>query len=262
MSSVLAFSIKQSGGALMPDSQQFLDSVLNLSKYHHEHEKFYAQNPLQQAIALHQASRVLTTLADRWQVVKAATPQHGNPYMGCEDLNETAAIQQSGVLFMEGEGEPPEIIRLKRDLRAIAEDFGGTGQWLANAMQASWQVALSLLQVPALANVLGERHRIMINDWQAANEASLIATVIKRALDILDRIDCTPAAVRADLTGSRVFSEYLYAASELIDRAADLASESACLVHDNERRWRIFRKRVQQVMDGSLDRGTAPESEQ
>lgn len=125
----------------MPDQQQFLEIVLNLAKYHREHEKFYAQSPLQQAIALHQASRMLMTLADRWQVVEAKTPPPPGsfPYLGCEDLNETAAIQQSGVLFLEGEGEPPEITRLKRDLGSMAEDFAATGQWLATAMQAGWQ---------------------------------------------------------------------------------------------------------------------------
>jgi hypothetical protein len=35
-------------GTSMPDPQQFLDIVLYQSKYHHEHEKFYAQAPLQQ----------------------------------------------------------------------------------------------------------------------------------------------------------------------------------------------------------------------
>jgi hypothetical protein len=122
----------------MPEpQQQSLEMVLNLSTYHREHEKFYAQDPLQRAIALHQASRVLTTLADRWQVVEAKIPLPPGrfPYLGCEDLNETAAIQQSGVLFLEGEGEPPEIARLKRDLQTMAEDFDETGQWLAKAMQ-------------------------------------------------------------------------------------------------------------------------------
>ena len=244
----------------MPDTQQFLDMVLNFSKYHHEHEKFYAQNPLQQAIALHQASRVLMTMADRWQVVEAKTPpQRSSPYMGCEDLNETATIQHSGVLFLEDEREPSEIVHLKRDLRALSETFGESGQWLATAMQSIWQSQLPLLQVPSLASVLGERHRIIMNDWQSAHLQSLIAMVIKRALEILDRVDFAPPAIRADLSGPRIFPQYLYAASELIARAADMASESAGLVHDNERRWRIFRERVQQVLAEFPNRAVADE---
>ena len=38
----------------------------------------------------------------------------------------------------------------------------------------------------------------------------------------------------------------------MISHAADLCSDSAGLVHDNERRWRIFRNRVGQVL---TDRG-------
>ena len=245
----------------MPDQQQFLEIVLNLAKYHREHEKFYAQSPLQQAIALHQASRMLMTLADRWQVVEAKTPPPPGsfPYLGCEDLNETAAIQQSGVLFLEGEGEPPEITRLKRDLGSMAEDFAATGQWLATAMQAGWQAAGALLQVPALAGVLGERHRIIVNDWQAARQSSLISTVLKRALEIVEKVDFTPPAIRADLAGPRFFPEYLYAAAELINRAADIASESASLTHDNERRWRVFHQRVQQVLAEFPNRAVADE---
>jgi len=53
--------------------------------------------------------------------------------------------------------------------------------------------------------------------------------------------------VRADLAGQRSLPPYLYSASELLDRAADLAAESATLVHDNERRWRVFRERVESI---------------
>jgi len=38
-----------------------------------------------------------------------------------------------------------------------------------------------------------------------------------------------------------------YSASELISHAADLCSDSAGLVHANERRWRTFRQRVAEL---------------
>jgi hypothetical protein len=235
--------------AMMSEVGPLLDVILNLSRYHREHEKFYAQAPLQQAIGLQQASRVLKTLADRWSQVEPGNAKVGNPYLGCEDLNETATIQSSGVLFMEGEGEPPEISRLKRDVGTMSDDFGETGRWLSEAMRGSWDTAASLVQHPALASVLGERHRIIANDWEAANLSSLVCQLLRRAVDILERIDFSPAAVRSDLAEARVFADYLYSASELIDRAADLAGESAALVHDNERRWRIFRERVRQIAE-------------
>jgi hypothetical protein len=116
------------------------------------------------------------------------------------------------------------------------------------AMCGSWEVARLLLQIRAFADVLGERHRIVANDWLSASMQSLISLLIGRALEILERMECSPQAVRADLSsGQRIFPGYLYSASELLDRAADLVSESATLVHDNERRWRVFRGRLEEI---------------
>ena len=77
----------------MTDMSEFLETILNLSKYHREHEKFYAKSPLECAIQLQKASGILKTLADRWEKVQAENPKEANPFMGCEDLNETASIQ-------------------------------------------------------------------------------------------------------------------------------------------------------------------------
>ena len=89
-----------------------------------------------------------------------------SPYEGAPDLNAAAALQLDGVLFMEGEGEPGEIRHLKRDLRTFADDAAGAGEWLATAMQSSWDVAVVLLDIDELADMLGERHRIIANNWQ------------------------------------------------------------------------------------------------
>ena len=65
---------------------------------------------------------------------------------------------------------------------------------------------------------------------------------------MLDRVDLTPAGLRTDLAGARIAPQRLYAAAEVISRAADLCCESAELVHDNERRWRVSRERTEQVV--------------
>ena len=231
------------GAGSSPASALFA-AVLNLSRYHREHEKFYAAAPLQSALEMQGAARVLKTLADRWGVVEPQEAAVRGRYLGAEDLNEASTIQAHGVLFMEGEGEPPELLRLKRDLAILADDYEETGTWLSEAMQASWEVASALVAHGGLADVLGERHRIIANDWQAACLNLLVARLLRRALDLLANVDFSPAALRADLQGQRVTPHFLYSASELIDRAADLSCEGAMLVHDNERRWRIFRERV------------------
>src|SRR5690606_16176190 len=129
-------------------------------KFHREHEKFYSDWPLDRALQIRTASRILSTLADRWGRVEVVEQTTQNPYAGCEDLNELASIQGSGVVFMEGEAEPNEIERMKRDLRAMAHDFRKTGEWLSKAMEAAWEAARALLPVAGLEAVLGERHRI------------------------------------------------------------------------------------------------------
>jgi hypothetical protein len=225
-----------------------LDAVLNLSRFHREHEKFYASAPRERGVVLQRHARTLHALADRWSTVAPSTAASLSPYAGADDLNDPAALQLEGVLFMEGEGEPAELGALIRDLRATAEDYAGTGEWLANAMQASWDVAAALVDIPGLEDVLGERHRIIANDWMAAHTSSLVAMQLRRAADILDTVDYTPAALRADLAGSRRAAALVHSAAEIINRAADLCSESAGLVNDNERRWRVFRARVAAIV--------------
>jgi len=226
---------------------QLLEMVLNLSQYHREHEKFYAESPLHDAIALQRDSRALKALAERWSVADPEEHPSPSPFAGAPDLNDERATETVGILFMEGEGEPAEIARMKSELAALAQSGRATGEWLTNAMQAAWAVAEALLDYPDLADLLAERHRIISNDWQAASMATLSANNIDRALHILDRVDFAPAALRADLAGDRVASRLLFSASEMLDHAADLASQSVTLTHENERRWRVFHERVRQL---------------
>ena len=226
-----------------------LEAMLNLTKFHREHEKFYASAPRELAVTLQRHSRSLQALADQWSTAEPSTRSVLSPYEGAEDLNSPTALQLDGVLFMEGEGRPTEITHLIRDLRSFSDDQSGTAEWLTHAMESSWDVAAALIHIDALADMLGERHRIIANDWQAAGTATLAGRVLDRAADILERVDFTPAALRADLASGRVSVGLLYSASELVAHAADLLSDSAGLVHGNERRWRVFHERVAAVLE-------------
>jgi hypothetical protein len=66
----------------------------------------------------------------------------------------------------------------------------------------------------------------------------------------MERIDFSPPALRKDLGGARLAPSYLYSAAELINHAADLSAASSVLTHENERRWRIFRQRLDQIASG------------
>jgi len=233
---------------MTPDSDEALEALLraitNLASFHRDHEKYYASAPREQAVALQRHARTLQALADRWAVVTPSRRTVVSPFEGTPDLNDRAALQLDGVLFMEGEGEPAEIGRIKRDLRSGAADCAASGTWLGGAMEASWGVAALLLGVEELADLLGERHRIIANDWQAAGMSTLAARLLERAAEVLDRVDFAPAALRDDLGATRSSVGRLFSAAELIAHAADLLSDSAGLVHENERRWRVFRARV------------------
>jgi hypothetical protein len=227
----------------------FLEAIENLSRFHREHEKFYAQQPREQAVALQRHSRSLSALADRWEQTDVVAGDALNPYEGADDLNAPEAVQLDGILFMEGEGEPAEITRLKADVRDVAAGSISIGSWLAQAMENTWATAIALIDYPQIADLLGDRHRIIANDWQAATMSSLAGHVLQRALDLLGSIEFTPAALRGDLRDSRTAPKVLHSAVELIDHAADLLSDSAGLVHDNERRWRGFHRRIAELLD-------------
>ena len=239
-------------------SDGLLAAARNLARFHREHEKYYAEAPLTDAISLHRAARTLLALAERWTSVEPASEPAPTPFAGTPDLNDDRAIETSGVLFMEGAGEPAEITRIKSELLSVAAASEQSGAWLATAMEASWAMAEALLSYPELADLLAERHRIIGGNWQNASTAQLIGRFLRRAVSIMERVDFSPAALRADLACERTAPCYLFSAGELISHAADLSAASSVLTHENERRWRIFRERVEQVAQARTPRGDAP----
>jgi hypothetical protein len=219
----------------------------NLSQYHREHEKYYSEAPLTGAISLQRTARTLIALAERWTSAEPAAAPVPSPFAGTPDLNDDRAIETSGVLFMEGGGEPAEITRIKSELQTMAASSEQSGSWLAAAMEASWTMAEALLSYPQLADLLAERHRIIGNNWQNAATAQLIARYLRRAVAVMEQVDFSPTWLRKDLAGPRSAPGYLYAAAELINHAADLSAASSVLTHENERRWRIFHERIDQI---------------
>ena len=223
-----------------------LESALNLSRFHREHEKYYSAAPLEDAIGLQRTSQALMALAERWSRVEVAGRSAASPFAGAEDLNDERAIELAGILFMEGEGEPAELARIKGELRTAAASHEEGGAWLAAAMQQSWGVAAQLTRYPQLTDLLGERHRIIANDWQSAELQRLIGRLLGRAAELLDTVDFTPAALRKDL---RAPARLLFSVTEILNHAVDLTTQSAALVQDNERRWRVFRERASGLVE-------------
>ena len=128
---------------------QLLEAIENLSRFHRQHEEFYSQAPLQQAREVQAASRALKELAAQWSEAEPSEHPAPSPFAGAEDLNPPGLVGESGILFMEGEGEPAEIAQLKREVEALAAGCEQTGEWLADAMEQAWAVAGSLVQFVA-----------------------------------------------------------------------------------------------------------------
>ena len=225
-------------------SRSLLEAALNLSYAHREHEKFYAAEPLESALEILRASKAFKALADRWSLVPASHGPKGVPYSGCEDLNDQTAIEVSGILFMEGAGEPAEMSQIKERLGAQAKLAVETGAWLAEAMAISWDVAAALIPISGLSDLLGERHRIISNNCLAAEMSQLVGRLLGRAVEILESIDFSPTSLRNDLRSRRATPGYLYSVAETLDRVADLSVMSTTLTRDNERSWRAFHARV------------------
>ena len=87
--------------------REMLETMANLAETHHEHEKFYSQSPLRLAAETQTASRILKALAAHWSEAVPTDHPAGNPYAGAQDLNAPGLTGETGVLFMEGEAEPP-----------------------------------------------------------------------------------------------------------------------------------------------------------
>ena len=85
-----------------------LETVLNLSRFHREHEKRYAEAPLEDALALLRIARTLRSLGERWSEVKPrSTPSGASPFAGAEDLNDERAIESLGVCSWRARASPP-----------------------------------------------------------------------------------------------------------------------------------------------------------
>jgi hypothetical protein len=225
-----------------------LQTIENLAEFHREHERFYAAAPREQAVVLERSARTLRGLADRWAGLPPPRPLVPGPAAGEQNPAARTAAGSDGVLYLPGPDEPAELHAIGRQLCAQGQEFLATAEWMSAAMQASWDAAPALLQIPELADLVGERHRIIANDWEAAAMDVVVGRLLVRAAEILDRIDLGAARVRADLAGPRVAPGLLHSTAELVSRAADLLSDSAGLVHDNERRWRVFHHRVERLL--------------
>jgi hypothetical protein len=78
------------------DEQRLLRAIANLSRFHRDHERFYASSPRAEAVTLQRHARTLLALAGRWSTVVPDHPEPFSPFEGADDLNDPAALQLDG----------------------------------------------------------------------------------------------------------------------------------------------------------------------
>jgi hypothetical protein len=221
------------------DNEPALEGMLAVARYHREHERFHSMNGLQQAAEIRRESNALKVLAERWFQAAEAPPSsidYSDPRFqaaGCEDLNDRAAIATTGILFMEGESEPRELIQLKMKLLGVSEGLARTSEWLAEKMDAGWERE-SVLLTPALASAARARFMALKHTTLAGAKFGVVARLLRAALTALSAQELVPSAVRKDLRG---MAQLLLTTSWLLDEAAGLLAEQASDVARSDPEW-------------------------
>ncbi|MEX0730567.1 MAG: hypothetical protein WED00_09380 [Aquisalimonadaceae bacterium] len=208
-----------------------LRSMLNICRFHRQHERFHTTESMQVAVELRRHSNALKLLADRWLATAAENEGGGkqdyaDPLFqaaGCYDLNDMAGITTTGILFMEGESEPREIRMMQARFKELAEYYRGTGKWLDEKMDAGWERESVLLNVE-FADISYQRHFALINTTMTGHAYNTAGRIIGAAHQNLSSVEFLPKKIRKDLRGT---AQLMRTTAWLIDEAAAILAKRA-----------------------------------
>lgn len=214
-----------------------------VAKYHREHERFHSMAGLEQAAGLRRDANALKVLADRW-LSPSSDGQSGQINVadarysaaGCPDLNDTAAVATTGLLFMEGETEPAEITALKAKLHSLASGLQTTSKWLGEKMDAGWEREQVLLH-PQLLEAAFPRFMVLTRTSLSAASFGVAARLIDSASRLLASQTFSPPAIRSDRSA---MAKILLHSSWLLDRAAALLAEQAAELSLSDPDWTAY----------------------
>ena len=232
-------------------SQSERDVLANIAAYHREHERFYTQNQLAMAAELSREANRLKVVADVW--LKPAAARHAQvdfddpryQAAGCDDLNALSAIAGIGVLFMEGQGEPAEIRGLKAKLRGQAMAMQAAGQWLSEKMDAAWERE-RVVFTPELIDAAWPRYATIVTNWRGSRDMVLTGKLLQLAVECLEQIDFTPAAIRADREPA---GKFLRTAGWVLDLASRVLARAAAHLGENDLHWTEYQDILARVRD-------------
>ncbi|MEU6564293.1 hypothetical protein [Nocardia nova] len=222
------------------DPGEILRGLGDVARAHREHERYHSVFKLEEAVAWRRDSNALKLLSDRWSgdgdvPARSETGGEFGP-AGCADLNDTALVATTGILFMEGESEPGELIAMKGRLAAASARYGRLSRWLAGHAESEWE-RLSVLLVPEFIAAAPPRFAALARTTAAADAYRLVAHLLTAAGRVLEAQDLTPGGVRADPGRAAAM---IHAASSLIDDAAARIAEAGVSLGDSDADWSEF----------------------
>ncbi|MCC6209609.1 MAG: hypothetical protein IT513_01065 [Burkholderiales bacterium] len=228
--------MQPTGQAAAAKDKATLHAMHNIVSFHRDHMRFNAALLLEVAADLSREANKLKVFGDYWQRAAegdAAGFDRADPRFGaagCGDLSPLSAVAGAGILFMEGQGEPDEIRMLKEKLKSRGEGFRNKGQWLVEMMGKSWQRDRGLLD-PATVEAAWPRLRVVSVTWHGAKQRWMAGKLLLVALEYLEMIEFTPAAIRQNRAAA---GKLLLAAGWAMDAAAALFCKNATTLLDDD----------------------------
>lgn len=214
-----------------------LAGYVRVARDHREHERYHSVLKLEEAAAWRRDSNALKLLAARWSDSPAPErldPAHGA--VGCVDLNVPAVVATTGILFLEGDSEPAELIALRGRFEQAAERYQRLSGWLGEHMAAEWPRLRTLL-TPALVEAARPRFRALTRTTEAANAYSLVARLLGSAVHTLNAQDLTPEGVRRAPAAA---ASMVLTASWFLDSAASSLAEAGAHLGLSDPDWSSF----------------------
>lgn len=209
--------------------------------------------PLHAEARIRTASNGFLALAE---LLSQARPPGGTAVTrvgGCIDLSVIANLHEVDSLFEFIDTAASRILQLQQDVAGLAHDFQTASGWLGETVASSWANVQAVRPAVRCGAVLDEGHRVVAKDWLTADIHQLVATLLRRALRPLDRLDLSLFAVRFDLEGPRDYESILRSVAGMLGRTSTLVGESEVFVGELDRRTRRFRDQVVAVVVSAQD---------
>lgn len=190
-----------------------------------------------------------------------------------EDLIETPAVRYTGCidldsLFSEPTGDTliqrlaallAQVQTHNRALRNLADDFATVSRWLATTAESNWEAARRMRLLPGLAAAMGESQRLISKDSFSADANALIATMLRRAVKLLERLALDAGEVNVDTAHQHMGVQVLVPAAELLDSTAVLADNAASSVEEFDQRWHQMRHQAAHAVASTASPAASPE---